>query len=323
MSKLLSILILTYNREKEVIYNIKLLDEYINKLNISDDVEIIVSDNCSTDNTFKEIEELSNGLNTKITLYRQGKNIGLEKNALFVLEKSDAKYVMYIGDDDYIQKEYLKSVVEKVKQQDLSCIVPGILAVTKNNEIIRGKNIGFPIREFDKGFKATLYMFKFGNQLSGVTLLRENTLESYVSNGGANLYPFMYFVGFNCMRGKSIHLTTYPVKVTEGAKKNWGYGYDGLLGDMFQNSKMLFPNSYLKRFLLEVSVLRKQPFRYVMYLKQGVLVALKSFLKIMSLKNFTIFGKLFLLFFYIFFILKAIVRRVILKVADLILNIIS
>jgi glycosyltransferase involved in cell wall biosynthesis len=321
MSKILSILIPTYNREKEVIYTIKLLDEYITKLN--SDIEIIVSDNCSTDNTFKEIERLSKELNTKITLYRQDKNIGLEKNALFVLEKSNAKYVMYIGDDDYIQEEYLKSVVEKLKQQDLSCIVPSILAVTKNNEIIRGRNIGSPISEFDKGFKATLHMFTLGNQLSGITLLRENTLESYISNGGNNLYPFMYFVGFNCMRGKSMHLTTYPVRVTEGAKKYWGYGEDGLLGDVFQNSKMLFPNSYIKRFLLEVSVLRKQQFRYVMYLGQGVLVALKSFLKITSLKNFTIFGKLFLLFFYIFLILETIVRRIMLKIADLILNRIS
>ena len=56
---LLDILIPTYNRVEPLKKNLILLIDYINRLECKDNVCIIVSDNCSSDSTFNELNILN------------------------------------------------------------------------------------------------------------------------------------------------------------------------------------------------------------------------------------------------------------------------
>src|SRR5882762_7180605 len=104
---LLSILIPTYNRCSFFLKNLYILRECILGSSMSKDVEIIISNNCSTDKTDEAVTEFqSKRLDVHCNYFLQSKNIGLEKNALFVLSKAKGMYVMYVGDDDYIDYEY-------------------------------------------------------------------------------------------------------------------------------------------------------------------------------------------------------------------------
>ena len=92
----LEILIPTYNRVKDLEKNLKILKDYIIKNKFLSEIRIIISDNNSTDSTEKMILELKKDevLNKLIKYNKQIENIGLEKNALDILSKSEAEYIM-------------------------------------------------------------------------------------------------------------------------------------------------------------------------------------------------------------------------------------
>ena len=299
--RLLSILIPTYNRQNELLKNIELLSQYIRKLNCQELVEIIISDNYSNDNTVSITEKyISRNKDINIQLYKHSRNSGLERNVIFVLSKSNAKYVMYLGDDDYLKQEYLEYIIDEITHNDnITCVVPSFVGVNHDGTITSKRDVDKSTRRYKRGFNSVMALMDKGHQLSGITFLREGTLKAYERGGLSNMYPFMFFVGFNCMRGESLHLTKYPVNVTVGAKKYWDYGNDGLLEDIFNNTYMLFKNKPILRCLEEFNILRKQPGRYMMYFRNGVRKGLSTYFRVIKLGNLTIATKfLFTILFF-------------------------
>lgn len=290
---LLSILIPTYNRKNELQKNIELLSKYIRELGYQNIIDIIISDNYSNDNTVQMVEKyIEKNKDINIHLYKQFRNNGLERNAVFVLSKSIAKYVMYLGDDDYLKQEYLECVIYEITHNNtITCIVPSIVGVKTDGTITGKRDVDKPTRRYKRGFNSVIALMDKGHQLSGVTFLREGTLKAYKVGGLSNIYPFMFFVGFNCMRGESLHLTKYPVNVTDGVKKDWGYKDDGLLGDIFNNTYMLFQNNLILRSIEEFVILKRQTWRFMMYFKKGLNVGASTYFKIIKLKNLTTFAK--------------------------------
>ncbi|PWM86689.1 MAG: glycosyltransferase family 2 protein, partial [Coprobacillus sp.] len=99
MPPILSICLPTYNRSKVIERQVK--DIIAQTAEIEDDIEVLLSDNASTDDTRILIEPLCFP-NSKIKYYRQKTNLGGEGNFLFLAKKSTAKYYWCIGDDDII-----------------------------------------------------------------------------------------------------------------------------------------------------------------------------------------------------------------------------
>jgi glycosyltransferase involved in cell wall biosynthesis len=108
MDKLkLSICIPTYNRAP---YLEKCLSSIFNQIDENLSVEIIVSDNCSTDNTSEIVCKYADKSNFKV--YRQVENLGAVRNVLkLVKEYSSAEFCWIIGDDDYLKSGAIKSVI--------------------------------------------------------------------------------------------------------------------------------------------------------------------------------------------------------------------
>lgn len=105
---LLSICIPTFNREKQLRECLNhLLDEYDSDL--FNDVEIIISDNCSNDDTQQVIEYFK----TKLPLIcrRQSSNIGLAKNVKALCDVAKGTYIWYISDDDKLRKNLVRDVI--------------------------------------------------------------------------------------------------------------------------------------------------------------------------------------------------------------------
>jgi len=281
---LLSVLIPTYNRAKPLEKNLYMIEKFINKNNFENDIKIIISNNCSTDNTKEVIDTFYRQTNIEVDKYNQNDNLGLEGNALFVLENADTEYVMYLSDDDYLDENYLVNIVGKLKNdKGIYCILPSIQPVRPNGKHMKpGRDMGQDSKIYDKGFKNCLENSWRGHQLTGVTFKRNNTYESYRDNEVNNIYPFIYFVAFNCLRGKTWHFTDYPVKVTAAVQedKDWGYEEDGLISEIFDNYKKLDNITTLQRSKLELKMLDTQTFRYQMYLSKGVSPYLKALINI-------------------------------------------
>lgn len=277
----LEILIPTYNREKDLEKNLHLLKHHIVRLNHLEKICIIVSNNNSNDKTEEMILELKKDkiFNGLLKYYRQSQNIGLEKNALDVLNKSTAEYVMYLGDDDYIEEKYLQKAMEKIENDsEVGLILPSFVAVLPDGTSLNsGRDLQKKSKEYEKGFYNCLINSHRGHQLSGIILKRENLFEEYKKNKVSNIYPFIFFTSISCLNYKCYHLTEYPVKVTQPGQhnKDWGYNDDGLVSEIFDNYKKLPKINFLERFLLEMTLLKQQNGRYFMYKAKAPLAVIK------------------------------------------------
>jgi len=111
---LLTIAIPTYNRARFLNKCLESIYEQLGDLgNIG---EIIISDNCSTDNT-KEIIDLWVKKQMPIQYFRNEINAGADYNFVHCFHLSRGKYIWLIGDDDFILPGGIKKVKE-VLQKD-------------------------------------------------------------------------------------------------------------------------------------------------------------------------------------------------------------
>lgn len=84
-------------------------------------VEILVSDNCSTDNTCEIIDFfISQGLN--INFISNEINIGWGRNFLQCFEMANSKYVLLLGDDDVLCDNSIETLVEFLSKKEIGVL---------------------------------------------------------------------------------------------------------------------------------------------------------------------------------------------------------
>ncbi len=294
---ILSILIPTYNRSIYLEKNLKILKNHIDKLKESRNIEIVISNNCSPDDTNEMIKDfIENNPTLNINYFLQQENIGLEKNALAVLKQGKGEYVMYLGDDDYIDISYLKGVIQEIKNhKEVHCIIPSIVAVNLAGKQIKGgRDLKKSSTSYNAGFKNCLENSWRGHQLSGLVLKRENLYQTYIDRKVENIYLFIFFVAYSCLNGETYHFTDYPVKVTAASQENkdWNYGKDGLLNEIFDNFNKL-PVNYFRKSILQLHFFKKQSWRLWGYRKKNLKEFIKAFFLVWFAPNGTFIFKVF------------------------------
>ncbi|SHJ13956.1 glycosyltransferase family 2 protein [Parasporobacterium paucivorans] len=97
--KILSICMPTYNRNEHIMRQLKfILSEFAP---YRDEVEILVSDNCSEDDTAKNLQDLRKQ-NKTFTYWVNKENIGFIGNTRKLAKKAKGRYIWFVGDDDII-----------------------------------------------------------------------------------------------------------------------------------------------------------------------------------------------------------------------------
>lgn len=105
--KLLSIYIPTYNRAEKVVAQLNFILDEIKDIE-SDRVEIVVNNNCSTDDTEQRILDIVE--NTSVIYHKNTSNLGIVGNAYAAADLVHGKYFWLIGDDDIL----CPGIVERV-----------------------------------------------------------------------------------------------------------------------------------------------------------------------------------------------------------------
>ncbi|MBN2816757.1 MAG: glycosyltransferase family 2 protein [Campylobacterales bacterium] len=136
MAPMISILIPTYNREKDVEKAVLscLLQDYQN-------IEIIVTDNSDNSATEKIIKKINSD---KVRYYKNSKNIGPILNWRKAFEYSSGDWVLILPDDDYlINPFYLSDCVQIISEEKVDLIITDcILGYPTYNLIGKSNNIG-------------------------------------------------------------------------------------------------------------------------------------------------------------------------------------
>lgn len=129
-SFLVSIGIPTYNRANSYLrYSLRsaVSQSYKN-------IEIIVSDNYSSDNTESVVKEFGD---PRIRYYRQKENIGPVRNRNFCLEQSQGQYFLLLFDDDVIDDDFISTCMESVKcGSEPGVILTGVREIDSEGNVL-------------------------------------------------------------------------------------------------------------------------------------------------------------------------------------------
>lgn len=113
---LLSICIPTYNRADKLKISLNAIINAAN--NFKNIIEIIVSDNCSTDNT-QEVVSSFKITHSNLFYYRNNCNLGFNKNIFLLTDLyAKGKYCWLIGDDDYVDIDSITHIINFLKDNE-------------------------------------------------------------------------------------------------------------------------------------------------------------------------------------------------------------
>ena len=97
-------------------------------------IEIIVSDNCSTDNTETIVNSFSD---TRIKYVKQEKNIGAFNNMNFCVKEARGSFFHMLHDDDKIDPDFIETCVNAIpKGHKPGVVFTGMRIIDENENIV-------------------------------------------------------------------------------------------------------------------------------------------------------------------------------------------
>lgn len=120
MKMLLTIGIPTYNRASALGRTLTTVADQIERAGLQN-VEIVVSDNCSIDDTAATCKSVAEKFpNIPIRYSRNEKNIGFDQNVATLFHLATASYVWTLSDDDHISPNAVTEVCKQLKKGDVN-----------------------------------------------------------------------------------------------------------------------------------------------------------------------------------------------------------
>lgn len=180
--KKLAICIPNYNRAKELSRLLKSVAEQIVSGKLHRDVEICVSDDCSTEDIQTVIEAVQIQYpEVYLKFHANVRNMGMDYNFLNCVQISDAEYCWIIGNDDLPEENGLRSVLGNLDDghEEIDILVCPFDVYDENNRVLRSV---YPLRNVGQGCLS----FNTENANEYVDLLEKvndgNALFCFLSN---------------------------------------------------------------------------------------------------------------------------------------------
>lgn len=173
-NKILTIAIPTYNRGFFLEQSLECITSQIKGL--EDEIELLVSDNCSSDNTQQVVKKFIDA-GAPIVYNRNNVNLGMDGNFVYCFKNAKAKYVWILGDDDYLVDGTIPKLLSIIKSGEYGLI-------HLNNSI-----------DNDLGYKVFTDKSNFVGDISFmITFISANIVQTkYVNQVDFNRYIGTYF----------------------------------------------------------------------------------------------------------------------------------
>jgi len=114
----LSIAIPVFNGEKNIGATLESLLEKIPR-----DVEIVVSDNASTDQTTHILKVYQEGYPTFLKVFRNEENLGYDQNVDLLFERANGRYVWLLGCGEKIKEGAIQTIISEIQAEDFDVAV--------------------------------------------------------------------------------------------------------------------------------------------------------------------------------------------------------
>ena len=178
----LSICVPTYNRQFMLERNINFHLEAFRRLDLP--FEIVIVDDCSTDNTAAYIQSISH--HPEISAYRRASNSGFISNYAFAMQRARGHYAVFLGDDDLLIPEkvveYLRIMVD---DQNIGMIqAPWLLVDGRpgGGDMEPFYHLSYPTRHSKGDFRSMLDFILERHILREFMIIRRDVLLKSISS---------------------------------------------------------------------------------------------------------------------------------------------
>lgn len=97
-------------------------------------IEVIVSDNCSSDNTPDLVGSIRD---PRLRYFRQEANIGANNNFNFCLKQANGEYFLLFLDDDMIEEDMIEACMAALKPgQEVGAIITGVRIIDEHGNVL-------------------------------------------------------------------------------------------------------------------------------------------------------------------------------------------
>lgn len=138
-----SVVITAYNVEK---YIKKAINSVLNQT--YKNIEIVVVEDCSTDNTLKFIKGLQKSdLAFPINLVQHKENVGAGLSRRDGIKASTGDFIMLLDADDWLNKDYIEHLVDRQKETDADIVGGGITHCYEDTDKFETNTFGTTVSE--------------------------------------------------------------------------------------------------------------------------------------------------------------------------------
>ena len=234
----LSFCIPTYNRCKFLKKNLDIIIGQIRELSVEKDVEILINDNASPDQTEELCQDyIKRNPDIHIEYNKNERNEGPDWNFIKAMHLAHGEYSILFGDDDFLITGSLKKYFDLMEQKDISIFYSNRINVNAEGNVL-GEQIFLDIpgesKVFDFSNEDSIRSFFYGvRSLGGImtfissVMYKTSILRKFPFNEsiiGSN-YAFLYYWWSELMNGgKLCFINSSLVQATTSGATNNNYG---------------------------------------------------------------------------------------------------
>lgn len=138
--------------------------------------EIIVVDDCSTDESKKIVKEYTEK-NNNIILLENGKNMGVSYSRNKGIEHTKSEYIMFCDSDDWYEKQATKRMMEKVEKDSADFVLAGYYITYKDGRKLEVKYNNLNNIEIDKETTISYLPITSSSKLIKKSILVEHNIK--------------------------------------------------------------------------------------------------------------------------------------------------
>lgn len=217
-----SFCISTFNRAEKIF---SLVTEILNYSGI--DIEVVVLDNCSNDNTRFELSKIKDA---RFHYLDNSTNIGAIQNYIRVMSAGKGQYIFFSTDKDSIKASGINDLVDYLRNS------PSTIAGYCSLDILKRK----PDEVLEQGFKSLkrigyLSRHPTGYFFQNKVLHELQITEKFSDINQVGSFPFEFILAEFCMRGKTaiINIPLCYMESMEDVKNIKSYSYSGTDNNLY------------------------------------------------------------------------------------------
>jgi glycosyltransferase involved in cell wall biosynthesis len=183
----------------------------------SEDIEILVVDNCSTDDTYQIVTRFVENHPGVVRIIRNEQNIGLDRNIDRVVESSKGQYVKLLGDDDVVSRDFVKSIQEVIKNQAFDVLLNNFLPFDQRKE---HRNLcGVQISQYRSDLNILLNSGGISGQIAAITFNKNSYLAIDAKSAQGTNHKFLFVLVILVARGISLFDSEAKIYVRPGSPR--------------------------------------------------------------------------------------------------------